>query len=180
MSLSHRHTDCHTHTCAERARRRLNTLGVAILRMTRGQGTVLTELHHIFLGQAVAEQVKKGVKKRRAVSAGEDEPVTVRPIGVGGIVLHMLCPKLICNSSRAERKTRMTGLRLLDRISRENADGVDRHRIDRFAHILDSSEENSPCILPARHRLHASRKACVNDRQRGRGRERPQHGRIPR
>ena len=61
MSLCHSHTYGHAHACAERAGRSLNTLGVTVLRMTGGQGSVLTELHHIFFGQAVAEQMKKGI-----------------------------------------------------------------------------------------------------------------------
>ena len=45
MFLSHRHTNCHSHTCAERSCCRLNAYGVTVFRMSRSQGTNLTEVH---------------------------------------------------------------------------------------------------------------------------------------
>ena len=38
MCLSHRHADCHTHTCAQRTGRRLNANGMTIFRMSRSLG----------------------------------------------------------------------------------------------------------------------------------------------
>ena len=139
MSFCHSHTNCHSHTCAKRAGSSFNTLGVLVFRMSRGKGIQLTELHQVFLGQTVSEQVKQRVQKHGTMSTGQDETVTVEPVRVSRIVLHFFCPQSVSGISCAERKSRMTGFCLLDCVCRENADSVSRHFVDiahNFLHFL--------------------------------------------
>ena len=70
MFFSHCHTNCHTHTCAKRSGCSLNPNGVAVFRMSRSQGSDLTEVHEVFLCKTVSEQVKQGIQQHGAMSAG--------------------------------------------------------------------------------------------------------------
>ena len=134
VCLSDRHTDCHTHTCAQRTGRCLNAAGMLILRMSRSQGAVLTELLQVLNGQAVAEQMKKGIQKGRTMSAGQNETVAVGPLGISRVVVHMISPKLVSHGCGTEGQARVTGICLLDRISGKHADRVYRLHFD-IAHV---------------------------------------------
>ena len=63
-------------------------------------------------------------------SKTQDEAVAVRPLRILRVVSHVVRPELIRHRRRAEREARVAGVRLLDRIRREHADGVDAFRID--------------------------------------------------
>ena len=130
VCLSHGHADSHAHASAERTRRGFNADRVAVLRMARRQGAHLAELLHIVHRQAVAVEVEQRIEQRRAVAAGQDEAVAVGPFRVLGIVVHVVCPELICHRSTAERQARMTGFCFLDCICCEHADGVHAFRVD--------------------------------------------------
>ena len=63
MGLSHRHAHGHAHTCAQGSCGGLNANRMSVFRMSRCQGIHLTEIHHVFLGQAISKQMKQRVKK---------------------------------------------------------------------------------------------------------------------
>ena len=132
--FSSRHTDCHADACAQRSGGGFDADRVAVLRMARGQGAELTELGQFLLRKAVAEQVQQGIKKHGAVAAGKNETVAVRPLRILRIDLHVICPQLVRHSCCAQRQARMSGICLLDRVRGQNADRIDTHCIDVFAH----------------------------------------------
>ena len=130
MRLGHRHADGHAHAGAKRPRRRFDARRVAVLRMARRQRAVLTELLHVIHGQSVAIEMEQRIQQRRAVAAREDEAVAVRPLRILRVVVHVVRPELIGHRRRAERQARVAGVRFLDRVRREHADGVDAFRVD--------------------------------------------------
>ena len=139
MRLRHRHADRHAHAGAQRPRRRLDADRVAVLRMARRQRAILAELLHIVERQPVAIEMKQRIEERRAVAAGQDEPVAVLPFRILRVVVHVVRPKLVGHRRAAERQSRMTGVGLLDGIRREHADGVHTGRIN-------VTQENRPLL----------------------------------
>jgi len=90
LALSHGETNGIGETLAERAGSDLDTLGVVGLGVTGGDAVNLAEVLEVVKGELVAEQVEQGVLQDTAVAVGEDEAVTVEPLGVLGVELHEL------------------------------------------------------------------------------------------
>ena len=111
-----RHTDRHTDAGAERSGRRFDTDRVTILRMARCQGTELTELHHIFLREPEAEQVKQGIQQHGTMSTGKNKAVTILPCRIGRIDVQIMCPHFIGHRCHTKWQSRVSRIRLLDRI----------------------------------------------------------------
>ena len=61
---------------------------------------------------------------------GQDEPVAVRPVGVGRRVAEVPRPQRVGHRGRAHWGAGMAGVRLLDAVDREGPDGVDRESIE--------------------------------------------------
>ena len=66
-------------------------LGVGELGVTGGHGVVLTEVLELIDGEVEASKVEPGVKEHGSVAGGKDEAVTVDPLGILGVVGHLLC-----------------------------------------------------------------------------------------
>lgn len=64
------------------------------------------------------------------MTIGEHEAITVRPLGVAGIVPQMFCPEPIADRRHAHGHPRVARLRLLDCVHRKTADGVDAQLIE--------------------------------------------------
>jgi hypothetical protein len=90
LTLSHGKTDGVGETLAERTSGDLNAGGVVRLGVTRGLAVDLTEVLEVVHGEVIAEQVEQGVLQNTAVAVGEDEAVTVEPLGVLGVEPHEL------------------------------------------------------------------------------------------
>ena len=121
----HRHADCVGNTLAERARGGLYADSVAVFRMAGRFGAELAELLEILNRQTVAEEVQQAVHQHGAMAGGEHEAVAVDPLGVGGVVLHLLAPQRIGGRSRAHGHAGMTGVGFLNRFCGQNANGID-------------------------------------------------------
>jgi hypothetical protein len=84
--------DGHAHAVgealAERARGHLDAGRMAVLGVARCPGPPLPEVLDVVEAQAVPRQVQGGVEQHRGVAGGEDEPVSVGPVGRGGVVTH--------------------------------------------------------------------------------------------
>ena len=87
----------------------------------------MPELLEILDGQAVAEQVQQAVDQHGTVARGQHEAVAIEPLGIGGIVRHLLAPHGVGGGSRAHRHAGMAGLGLLYALGGQDADGVDDH-----------------------------------------------------
>ena len=108
------HTDGHADAGTERSGGRFDADRVTILRMARCQGTELTELHHIFLRETEAEQVKQGIQQHGAVSTGKNKAVTILPCRIGRIDVQIMCPHFIGHRCHTEWQSRVSGICLLD------------------------------------------------------------------
>ena len=80
--------------------------------------------------EIVAGQVEQGVEQHRAVPARENEAVPIGPEGIARVVLEEVVPQHVRHRRRPQRHSRMTGVRLLDGVDRERANGVDRERFE--------------------------------------------------
>ena len=87
--------------------------------------------------KAVAEEMQQRVKERRAMAAGKNETVTVSPLGVLAVMVHMLCPELIGHGSTAQRQARMAGICPLDSICCQHTDCI-------YAGSVEISQGKSP------------------------------------
>ena len=125
MLFRHGHADRICDALTQRAGGGFNADGVAILRMAGGLGAKLAELLEVLNGQAVSEQVQKAVHQHGAVAGGEHEAVAVGPLGIGGVVLHLLAPNGIGGRCGAHGHSGMAGIRLLNCLSGKDADGID-------------------------------------------------------
>ena len=77
------------------------------------------------VSEAVAAQMERRVEKHGGMAAREHEAVPVEPVGVAGVEAHDPGEKDIGRGRQRHRGARMSGIRLLDRIHRKRADGVD-------------------------------------------------------
>ena len=71
-----------------------------------------------------AGEVQQRVEQHRAVAGRQHEAVAVGPVRVGGVELQELREQHRGDVGHAHRQAGMAGLRLLDRVHGERADGV--------------------------------------------------------
>lgn len=90
LTLSHGKTDGVGETLAKGTSGDLNAGGVVRLGVTGGLAVNLTEVLEVVHGEVIAEQVEQGVLQNAAMAVGEDEAVTVEPLGVLGVEPHEL------------------------------------------------------------------------------------------
>src|SRR5262249_54818917 len=111
-----------------------------ILRMPRGFAVELAEVTDILEGyrrvteffvididRLGAGEMEHGPKQHRGVAVREHEPIAVGPNRVLRIEAHDAIPERVHQWRERHRRAGMARLRLLDRIHREGADGVDRY-----------------------------------------------------
>mmetsp|Transcript_59790 Transcript_59790/g.177195 ORF Transcript_59790/g.177195 Transcript_59790/m.177195 type:complete len:630 (+) Transcript_59790:400-2289(+) len=95
-------------TSTERASGALNSgggvLGVGELGVAGGVGVVLTEVLEVLDGEVEASKLEPGIKEHGAVARRKDEAVTVHPLGVLGIVDHLVAVKGGADLGSAEGK----------------------------------------------------------------------------
>jgi len=78
----------------------------------------------------------------------EHEAIAVRPQRIGRIVTQKSLPQRVSNRREPHRRARMPGIRLLHRINRQRADGIDAEKVQvylsfRLTHV------SSPAVGPA-------------------------------
>jgi hypothetical protein len=79
---------------------------------------------------ADARKVEQGIDKHRRMAAGEDEPITIRPEGVGRIVSKNVFPDGVCHRGQRHGSARMTAFGRLDGVHGERADRVVGKAVD--------------------------------------------------
>mmetsp|Transcript_28771 Transcript_28771/g.56197 ORF Transcript_28771/g.56197 Transcript_28771/m.56197 type:complete len:291 (+) Transcript_28771:1437-2309(+) len=101
-------------TLAEGAGGGLNAGGVVLARgelgVTGGHRVVLAEVLDLLHGDLVARDVEPRVEEHGAVSARENEAITVDPLGILGVVLEEVGEEDSADLSAAEGKAEMAGL----------------------------------------------------------------------
>mmetsp|Transcript_13216 Transcript_13216/g.27334 ORF Transcript_13216/g.27334 Transcript_13216/m.27334 type:complete len:530 (+) Transcript_13216:643-2232(+) len=106
------HTNSVGDTLSKRTGGALNSGGVVLrrreFRVTRGHGVVLTEVLDFFHWKVKSGNVQPGVKEHGSVSGGKDESVTVDPLRVSSVVLHLGSVKGSSNFGGSKRKTHVS------------------------------------------------------------------------
>ena len=125
MRLRHRHAHRHPEPLTQRAGGDLDSRRQANFRMPRRLAVPLTKALDLAERQIVAGEMEQRVEQHGAVSCGENEAVAIEPVRIRWIVAQKPVPKHVRHGGRAQRQSGMPGMRLLDRVDRKEADGVD-------------------------------------------------------
>ena len=125
MRFADGHSDRVADSLPERAGRRLDTGRVAVLGVAGSLALPLAELLQIIESEIVAGEIEHAVEKHRRMAARQNEAVTIHPFRIGGIISQMPGPEHVGERRQRHRCARMAGVRFLNRIHREDANGVD-------------------------------------------------------
>ena len=128
--FGHGHAHGVGNALAQRAGGRLHAHGVAVLRVAGGLGVELAEVLQVLDRQPISEQVQQRIEEHRRMARREHEPVAVAPGGVCGVVHHALGPDGVGRGRGAQRRARVAGVGLLDRVRRERTHRGDHLDID--------------------------------------------------
>ena len=116
-ALAERKADGGCEPLSERSGGDFDALRMAEFRVARRFRAHLAEILQIIKRHALcAGEVQKRIEQHGAVTGGEDETITIRPCGIGGIEFQKAGKKHRCNIGSAHRQAGMTGFGLLDAI----------------------------------------------------------------
>ena len=131
VALGHRHADRVGRALPERAGGGLDARRVAELRVPRRLAAPLPEALQVLARDPVAEEVQERVEQHAPVPGREHEAVAIGPGGIGRIVAQVPRPEHVRQRRRPHRHPGVPRVRLLDRVDRERAQGVDAEQVDR-------------------------------------------------
>ena len=100
------------------------------LRVAGRAAAPLPEALELVEREVVAGQVQQGVEQHRAVPGRQHEAVAVRPAGIGRVVPQEARPEHVGHRRGAHRQPGMARVGLLDGVDGEEADRVDRQRVE--------------------------------------------------
>ena len=107
-ALGNRHAHTVGDALTQRAGGGFHARRIAVFRVTRGFGVQLTELFQIIDAEVVTGEVQQRINQHGAVAVGQDETVTIRPLGVGRIVFHVIVPQHFGDIGHAHGRARVT------------------------------------------------------------------------
>ena len=151
-ALRHRHPDAVGEALPERAGRDLDAgrhVDLVALGVARGQRPPLAEALELVQRQVVAREVQRGVEEHGPVAGAEHEAIAVRPLGVGGVVLHDPREEQVRGRGHRQRQAGVTAVGGLHRVHREGADRVDRA-------LVDVGGGHAPVLSRSPHRRNSS------------------------
>ncbi len=123
-------------TLAQRPRGHLDARRVAALGVARRLAAPLAELAQVLEREVVPGQVQEGVLEDARVAVGENETVTVGPVGIARVVVHDAGPQHVGERGQRHGCTRVSGLGRLGRVHGDATDDVDSQLDER--RILDN------------------------------------------
>ena len=142
-ALGDRHAHAIGHTLTQRAGGRLHTRGQAVLGMARRFAADLPEILDLIERQrrsrknfavgtyfAHARQMQQGIQQHGGVPVGEHEAVAVRPDRIFRVIAQKLLPQTVGYRSQRHRRPGMPRVRLLHRVHRKRANGVDTQLVE--------------------------------------------------
>ena len=179
-ALGERHPDGVGEALAERPGGHLDPRRHPALGMPGRARAPLAELLEVVDREVVAAEMQGGIEEHRRMAAREHEAVAVRPVRVRRIVAQMPGEQAIGKRSQPHGRAGMPRLRALDRVDREEADGVDRIGVDAAGRghlgcpvnddqivawaVRFGRHEACPPAAPTHDRLGSTR-SCLNSRQ---------------
>jgi hypothetical protein len=146
----------------ERARRDLDALRVAVLRVARRQGAPRAQRLEVGQLETETAEIQLHVLRERRVTRGEDEAVAAEPVRVGGIVAQDTLIQQVRGRREAHRRAGVSVAHLLHGIRGQHASGVHRAPIDlipnQFRHVVPFRKRGvRPTLQPAA----AASKRCL-------------------
>ena len=126
----HGHPDRVRDALAERAGGDLDAVGVAVLRVSRGQRPPGAQRLQVIELEPESAEVELDVLGQARVPAGQHETVAAGPVRLGRIVSHHLLVEQVRRRGQADRRTRVPVAHLLHGVGGEQPDGVDRSHIE--------------------------------------------------
>ena len=108
---------------AERPSGEFDAGGVVVFGVAGGFAVQLAEVFQVIQREVVAGEVQGGVLQHGGVAVGENEAVTVVPLGVGRVDAQVFEPEDGSHVGHAHRRAGMAGVSFLDGIHAEDADG---------------------------------------------------------
>ncbi len=124
-ALGDRHTHGVADALSERAGRDLDSGRVAALGVAGGARAPLAERFEVGNREVEAGEVEQRVLQDAGVAAAEDEAVAVGPGGFVRVDAQYVAEERVAERRERHRGPRVPGVRLLDGVHRERADGVD-------------------------------------------------------
>ena len=125
VRFSHRHANGVSESLRQRPRGDLDARGMATLGVARGNRPPLAESFEVFETKPVAREVQQRILQDRRVTVGENETITIEPLGLLRRILHHTSPQNMSQGSKRHRRARVAGIGRLDRIHGQPANGVD-------------------------------------------------------
>ncbi len=147
-ALRHGHAHAGGQPLAQRAGGGLHAAGLAELRVTGAAAVELAELLDVVQGDGGAAlggvlhvgQMEQAVEQHGGVPGREHETVAVEPLRVRGVVREHVAPEGVGRRRGAQGRARVAGVRGLDRVDGEGAEGVDGELVE----ILDGRHGSLP------------------------------------
>mmetsp|Transcript_61966 Transcript_61966/g.98130 ORF Transcript_61966/g.98130 Transcript_61966/m.98130 type:complete len:523 (-) Transcript_61966:186-1754(-) len=108
-----------------------NALGLEVLWVAGSLGTPLSELLDVIDGDAlVASQMQQRVLEHATVARRKNKTVTIHPLWILRIVLHLFCKEKVSDRCLTHGSTRVATVGLVHCIHSQEADGVDALSVD--------------------------------------------------
>ena len=82
-----------------------NARRITDLRVAWGLRVQLTEIFQLFNRQVITAEVQQAIKQHGAVAVREDEAVTIKPGGIGRIMLEEVAPQHFGDIGHTHRRT---------------------------------------------------------------------------
>ena len=164
-ALGQRHAHGVGKPLPQRTRRRFDTGGVAVFRMTGRPRTELAEILDFFDGHVfVAGEVQQRIEQHRTMTGGKHETIAVRPVRSLGIEFEEAGIEHGRNVSCAHGKTRVTGIGFFHCFRRQEADCIG-HLVGffRIGHGYRLSRDEEMPFLEAgqtKSKRHATHSRC--------------------
>ena len=125
MPLRHGHADRRRDALSQRTGRRFDAFGDEILGVARGRTAQLAEVANVIAADTlIARQKQERIDQHRAMARRQNEPVTISPIRISGIVLHEFAEQNRGGVCHTKWQTHMARLGAFDCINGKCADGV--------------------------------------------------------
>ncbi len=126
----HRHPHRGGQPLPERPGGDLDAPGVPVLRVPWGLRAPGPQRLQVLDFQPVSGQVELDVEGQAAVAARQHEPVPAKPLDIGRVMDEHVLEQQIRQRGQAHRRSRVPVADLLDRVGRQQPDGVGRADVD--------------------------------------------------
>mmetsp|Transcript_76810 Transcript_76810/g.215909 ORF Transcript_76810/g.215909 Transcript_76810/m.215909 type:complete len:575 (+) Transcript_76810:715-2439(+) len=145
VRLGSRKTDGIGDAHAKRAGRDFDACRLEVLRVARRLGAPLPELLDVVHAHTgIAREVQHGVLQHAAVARGQHEAVAIDPLRVRRVEVHLFGEEHIADGGLSHGGTRVSAVRLVHGVHRQEADGVHALCVHRCRHRRGAARDARP------------------------------------